>query len=322
MRLGKGRVIMTVDEFLSLEKPEEYDFTEDWGNSLNQKQKESLREYRTLEPWNKYFEYVRNDAIKDPDTNSMLLQEIYKNLWKDDEILGCCRKSEKARISGETMNSVNVTLNSLFADFIESPNDLRKFREGRQRVSKKYISGLYFDNFKEKQDKFKSYFKEYEHIEKYLSTYHTLGNFIPVPVGCNAPRGKSVVKDYWDLTLACIYNFYAEKENRKDRIYKMVNGFEMEYSIGMMFSGDEPFEKNIKLYMKYLNLFKTWSGFVEQNYLTNNFVNGVSGRPKELWEGHFSGKILPETEEQYNNFFKNATTYINARTGVMSTNIK
>ena len=119
---------MTFENFktMKLKEKQKYDFTEDWGDSLNEKQ---LEAYSKLEPWNKYFEYVRNDAIKDPDTNSMLLQEIYKNLWKDDEILGCCRKSETARISGETMNSVNVTLNSLFENYIESPNDLRKFRE-------------------------------------------------------------------------------------------------------------------------------------------------------------------------------------------------
>ena len=97
---------MTVDEFLNLEKPEEYDFTEDWGKSLNDSKNATLKKYRKLEPWNKYFVYkfsktnmkptqtygnaitfwnkVREDYkdyIPDPDTNSPILQEIYKALW-------------------------------------------------------------------------------------------------------------------------------------------------------------------------------------------------------------------------------------------------
>ena len=37
-----------------------------------------------------------------------------------------------------------------------------------------------------------------------------IGNFMPIPNGCNSPRGTGVLKDYWDLTLLNIYRYYVD----------------------------------------------------------------------------------------------------------------
>lgn len=70
-----------------------------------------------------------------------------------------------------------------------------------------------------------------------------------------------------------------------------------------------------------------WNNFVEANSLGDyldehggwdNFVKKDAdgqhyGRPRELWTGHFSGNVTPDTEEQFQQFFENATKWIKNR---------
>ena len=136
-----------------------------------------------------------------------------------------------------------------------------------------------------------------------MAVYHTLGNFIPVPARCNAPRGTGRLKDYWDLTLKIIYEYYVYG---KDNIKEIVG------------------ESNSELYKEWLGSFRvddtvrgSWQCFVEKNYLqdfVNQNVDGSYGIPKELWQGHFKGGIvLPDGIEQKEQFCVNTSCFIIAR---------
>lgn len=84
------------------------------------------------------------------------------------------------------------------------------------------------------------------------------------------------MKDYWDLTLKIIYEYYVYG---KDNIKEIVG------------------ESNSELYKEWLGSFRvddtvrgSWQCFIEKNYLqdfVNQNVDGSYGIPKELWQGHF-----------------------------------
>lgn len=144
-----------------------------------------------------------------------------------------------------------------------------------------------------------------EEATRFLKDYHTIGNIILVPFVSrnqmfNNPRGIGKYKDYWDLTLLCIYNWYMENKTE----YNLYN---------LLMEND----KHVALCEKWLEKFKdsmgekSWYVFVEKNYL-QDFVE-IDGKPKELWKGHFTGKILPEKKEQYHDFFTNASDWIEKR---------
>ena len=144
--------------------------------------------------WEKYIPQSdlnkKRGTNKDPDSHSELLQKIYSILWKIPECMKYC-----LYIQGETLNSVNTTLWKLTGRGIE--NNISKYFEDK-------------DNFLSSRRDDKEQFKNF------VGIYHTLGNFMPIPVGCNAPRGAkdSPVRDYWDLTLKCIKNYYDAFERQ------------------------------------------------------------------------------------------------------------
>ena len=57
----------------------------------------------------------------------------------------------------------------------------------------------------------------------------------------------------------------------------------------------------------FLEEHKSSADFVNQN------VDGSYGIPKELWRGHFSGAVLPNSIEQIEQFCVNASCFITAR---------
>lgn len=177
-----------------------------------------------------------------------------------------------------------------------------------QKISIRYILSRYVENMLDQ----KELFDKCEGLRFFISIYHTLGNFIPIPTGCNAPRGAGKLKDYWDLTLKVIYDYYHDID---DNIIDIVSGGR----------GCAVIDK-VELYNRYkqwLDSFSEgnskegdWKCFVEKNYL-QDFVDcntdGSYGMPKELWKGHFSGEILPTGIEQIEQFFVNASCWITAR---------
>ena len=132
-------------------------------------------------------------------------------------------------------------------------------------------------------------------VTLFLNLVYTIGNFIPVPVTSNFNTNRSKPsKDYWDLTLLAIYRYYmaVENENAWEKLMK-----ESEDWLGPR--GE-----------------KNWNHFVEK-YFLQDFVkqkaDGGYGPPKELWDGHFTGDILPQKQKDFGQFFTNASAWILAR---------
>lgn len=275
--------------------------------------------------------------LVDPDSNSSLLQEIYRKLWNKPILKLCNDKT----IHGDTMNSVTTTLNE-YVRFI--------FLEYVRFYGSKEIDGPFTDKdgkplkaIKEetleiycqaKEDFIRYCIQENRGLDKFLKASYTLGNFIPVPFESgggqfNAPRYKNT-NDYWDLTLLRIYNWYKENESlEKDAILEKIENEcdcnknkELCLLLGRNCA-------NVKLCIKWLCAFGSWKEFVEKNYMQpfvgKEDVNGNYGAPLELWEGHFKRyedgifkNPLPLCKEQCEEFFKNATKRIKERSERMA----
>ena len=136
-----------------------------------------------------------------------------------------------------------------------------------------------------------------------MNTYHTLWNFIPFPNGYNLRKGLSILHDYLDLTLACIYNYYHENEENK--IYKSDG---KQYNYHCIFCLNYSEEKIC--FEKWLKSFVSWENFVEKNYLQTFVDTNNNYYPKELCDGHFKKGGLPKTIDECNQYFNNASEWI------------
>lgn len=230
------------------------------------------------------------DGIVDPDSNSDLLQRIYRCLWDDDNILEICEKRDQ-KICGDTMNSANTTLNVLIASNKTESQQFKTMTRSNQNMSITYIINKYYSNAK---NDFSNSLNNKKELIEFLNTYHNLGNFIPFPVGCNGPRGLGRTKDYWDLTLLYIYNYYHGEKDAIKKIYS---------------------DNKVKIrFEEWLEVFGDWDSFVKKNYMEDFLENG---KPKVFWEGHSIEKPLPANEECIK-YFKNATEMIKKRSERMA----
>lgn len=212
----------------------------------------------------------------DADRCSLAL-EIYQALWQeqlDFEVMTCADKKNRIlrtknnlKFSGETMNSYNTTFCS-------------KTR-GRWANNKYFIEG--------------------EKVEKYYSLTHSIGNFIPVPqitgYSFNSSRGGGKVacylRDYWDLTLLAIKNWYGNKDLNKQIINEWLDGN-----------------------AKWLDeMFGCWRNFINQNYL-NSFVDG-NYEVKLFWDGHSFENPRPKNKEEVEVFLYRVQTCIKERGKLM-----
>lgn len=224
---------------------------------------------------------------------SPLIMSIEDVLWKKD--------SRNLALSSDTMNSAQTTLNELIRYAIETPEE-KKYR-GRRRISTGYCLFLYSSAPEEFLLRINEYAKKNNsHIYDFFSCIHSIGNFIPCPIGCNQPRGYNnhKIEDYWDLTLYLIYQWYHDKDD--EHLEVIVK---------------DKFER----FKEWLETFKdesnhpSWDIFVESNFLQDytEWDTKPYGRPKEYWDGHFSGPVLPTTIEQIEAFFSHAAECIRAR---------
>ena len=175
--------------------------------------------------------------------------------------------------------------------------------------------------------------ERFDDIDKPLSTYiadfmqvvYTIGNFIPAPSAFQK-RGFSPSKDYWDLALAAIYNYYQirdirDKSVREDPVCTFIRP--EPYSLEWLLRG----EKNAEKCKPWLDRFETWDNFVEQNFMqpflkVGKKVNGHYGPPDELWKGHFVCGGIPQKEDEFQQFFTNATQRILARGEMIAKKVK
>lgn len=177
---------------------------------------------------------------------------------------------------------------------------------------------------------------------KLMDIYHTPGNFMVLPYrngfSINQARGTGNSKDYFDLFLLAIYNYFLQM-NGVDGDYRVSLDYVLKYNNKLvMFMTDylRPFIKDDRCRfsehdsqliddiadtsMMISNIIPGWEAFIEDNLL-QDFVEqnefGRCGRPKELWRNHFTtfekNYGVPYKEEQFIEFWTGATDMIEKR---------
>lgn len=235
--------------------------------------------------------------------------------------------------SSDTMSSALTTLNRFVKTIllktmfsVENHDGFDKEKSGlKGNVSLKYCLYLYAKQEFDFLGQIKKYADENKSgIYNFFQCVHTIGNFIPVPSktdgngqSFNTKRESCYAQDYWDRTLYCIYQWYKWYE--KDHM-------EAELWLEKLLLAKEKIGKGadciiVNACKDWLKSFQdekknpSWDVFVEENYLQDytEWTTKPYGRPKEFWVGHFSGKVFPQTPEQFEAFFAHATEAIKAR---------
>lgn len=198
---------------------------------------------------------------------------------------------------GDTMNTWSTTLNEFIRQYgNEFFYNLEKSQKGKW-IYKKEGAESYksWEEFLSKPSNYKKPLPEY--IMEFMEVVYTIGNFIPVlqnPINFNVRR-SAFTKDYWDLTLLAIYEYYM--------------GIRESTSLSRWLLGEE---RIASWFNQFGNGEDGWNQFVKKNYM-GSFVYGSDsegyGGPRELWDNHFTGKMLPE-KEQFEQFFVNAKVRI------------
>lgn len=211
------------------------------------------------------------------------IEFLSKDAWCEYKI---CYKGIEYR--GDTMNSWWTTLKEFLIVFGSDYFQTAKLNE---EIKSSETAINFLSNPANHKKELPSY------ITDFLNVVYTIGNFIPVPktpADFNRKRNSNC-KDYWDLTLLAICNYYYNEQN------------------------SDGWEKLLEESKDWLGArtARNWDAFVEKNFL-QDFVNqnpdGDYGCPKELWEGRFKkGNVLPTSEEEFRSFFKNASAWIIAR---------
>ena len=302
---------MDLMDFVKLEKMESYDFKEEIVDFRAEDDAiDRVMIYQAL-----YLKGKKNTVSKDevekiaapyslrnkqePD-NCDLAKEIYGLLW-DESLLKICT-------SGDTMNSWKTTWKEMFA-----PHKSRLQQCGRLSGLKKVRSWSIRASmlaYSAEKEEFQQIINACPGAENFLNACYTLGNFLPIPPQFQS-RGTSSLKDYWDLTLVCIYNYYMQKGHPVDmeEFHHPIIGkpYTLEWMVGA---------KNLAQCEEWLSFFPSWKDFVKKNFL-ESFVEDSYGPPKPLWKEHFTGPVLPK-EGQLQDFFTNAANWIEKRGKAMA----
>lgn len=293
-----------------------------------------------------YKRYVKDGKIRyagEEADSCPLMEEIYEKLWDEHHRKHCEKSNEQQRLTGDTMNSCTTVLNYLvekewipqkkiyLADDIKNAqeNPKKKQRWSALKAISQYCQDLHLDPegelalkdaIKEHGDDERTLrwgLKNDTNLKEFLRVCYTIGNFIPVPEGCNVPRGDGLTQDSWPLALKCIYDWYeissVEKKQSDDR--KRLECKKQSLLAKLLNYNQNAMDR----YRVWLESFRTWDNFVIENYL-QDYIQDYSeqgaphyGPPKEFWDGHFNGAPLPVTTGQFQSFFSHATACIKAR---------
>lgn len=224
-------------------KPWEWDFKNCYSDKL------------TSDGITNFLKY-RNDELTDP-TIFRATDRIGESADCDKEafylykLLGW-QESQDSIIRGETINSYLTTFKKamkLSYNYNFLYNELKL--DEIITIGKKDFPQYYINLYKNKNyEKFDIIAKNADNFEKFAELTHTIGNFIVLPHWMNTGR-YNFSKDYWDLTLLSLYEWF--------------NAFLTE---------DESWKKFIKNY--YLQ------PYVNSNYQPEIFWENHSFRNKEL----------------------------------------
>lgn len=213
-------------------------------------------------------------------------------------------RSDGAIYRGDTMNSWATTLHEFFRLFGGGEggylkgmvrNECPGVNQGKWRLPQ---GGPEWAGFLSRSKHYQRALPSY--ITEFLDVVYTPGNFIPIPAGCNV----YTLKDYFDLKLFCIYNWYQDRFDA--HIMEIVNDSKCRSTT----------QSRLSDYKRWLERFGDWDAFVSAHDLQPFVAKSGShfGRPRELWDGHFESCFeLPRTEGEFEQFFVNARIRILAR---------
>lgn len=248
-----------------------------------------------------YCDKSKKYKMKDPDEGSELLQKIYKLLWPNFE-----KKPylvEKNKIASDTMTSAQNFVNAVMKNFLKDKRIASIYQKGCAYASTNSSIALAANN--EKTEFYKQLKKICPNLEKFVTLYHTIGNYCPVPVGFNSARsGSSASHDFWDLTLMKIREWY---------LYEGKNQTERDNIIQHDLMHGKGCQLNCMQWLESFGDGQTgWEKFVNtlfmQDYVDENY------EVKPFWTGH-NWKIfkLPDNKEEVNKAVEDIISRIVAR---------
>jgi len=240
---------------------------------------ETMSKLKNKAPLDKYIEYKSNGNTYDPDSNSNILQEIYKLLWGELCDKWFMQPSERI-CSDKRICSDNMTSAQNFVNQAMKTEKLPK-EKGQKHYSKKSMINYYDTNESQMRELFKSYC-----LDELVSVYHTIGNYCPVPRYFNKARAgyKSAVCDLWDLTLMKINEYYIAIAKGDPEQESLI--------FDKLFHG----QNNPLPCKAWLDYFGSWKKFVNSNFFNSYVDDDYNVIP--FWEGHSWNNIgLPKDKE-------------------------
>lgn len=268
-----------------------------WSDS--KKFRKDIREYYSEKKSGKKIKW-----IKDPDdfrnNPNSLLEQIYKKIWPELELYS------------DTMTSVQYIMSGYFENEVETRGEKseRLKISKRQQCSIRYMINIWAAEEGELEKKIANAARRMnrnaEGLGVFLSAWHTLGNYCPVPRGFNLSRSNFGKHDFWDLTLMMIRKWYLtddellrERILREDLFHNRSNGDDIEACVEwLILCGGEESIGEVR-----------WEKFV-QTLCFEDWVNCDKGSSNyeyydviPLWEGHgWDNTLLPVNN--WENFFQ------------------
>ncbi len=285
-----------------------YDYTDDTLGNKNMNEK-GYKEYLEKKGFDKYLEYrLSKNSKKDPDLASKKLQEVYKEKWK---------RYQDPRITSvysDTMTSAQALISHYYLE--ECAEEWEHYKKQFSCPKAKYPSAISMNNIVghiKEYPKFKKIFmdeteEKYQCVREFISLYHTIGNYIPVPEYFNSNRsGNYANHDMWDLTLLKISDYFKFREDKNEQA--SIQSLKELLHLNVDNTTNRCVLDKTK---HWLDSFQDWKEFIRENYLQDyvdlehDWIIKKEFTDIHTWENPFP-------EGNYLTYFELLTKVIKAR---------
>lgn len=301
---------MEIKKFIKMDLNgvKKYDFTHDvcdmyiLKNKKNNKDKanDKFYEYKKTKNIDRFISYrqfySKYKISLDPDTNSILLQQIYKKLWDNEFIDKNCVKKDNTYYSDTLTSAYTRLKNCIIATKKELNINIKKFSS--KNVIRKYKNDEYFKKCLDGA-------KQFKEVREMIGKYHTLGNYCPVPKGFNSARSGFGVYDCINLMLEKIKEFY-DSYKKDVTISKESKSIIMEL---IRYNKNEDTYNNV---LEWLKGFGDWKTFVDKNYF-QDYVDNKYELKKE-WGNISWNNPSPKTLDECKKYCETVSKFIDLRT--------
>lgn len=289
-----------------------YDIKDEYKELLQISDKDT-----NIEKWKKYKAYqVDQYSVYGIDCDvSFLAISIYHKAW--DFLKGVGRPTKQygavklSQLTGCSIHNGGGEIIPISSIFSREKIQISYAREYKYQLilhennKKYYYRGDTMTSFQNIYRFYEKWFVDNEEIgaeiEKLAKNHHTIGNMLPVPTGFNTNRaGAYAVTDFWDLTLMQIKEWYENKDEDKPLYVLFHNN-----------------QNAVEYCKKWLDIFGTWNGFIEGNYL-QSFVEKEDDQYQLVmfWEEHgYENTALPKEENSFLSFLRYLNGAIVKRNG-------